>query len=160
MEIKVGQKWRTRCGSIVEIVKFDGTELLPFMSSGGNWYDNDGNEYGYKPSKYDLIELVQDDVQPNAESLRARILEIDKERAGLVNQLAELGFTLNGNLDPRDWQKGDVVECVMDSDYFTAGKMYVIERGGDKYGDVIIQEDDDGDECWRYAKNFRFHHRP
>lgn len=32
-------------------------------------------------------------------------------------------------------------------------------RGEDKYGDVIIQEDD-GDECHHLAKYFKFHHRP
>src|SRR5574344_2024164 len=154
MEIKVGQKWRTRDGNVVEIAEDDGSEITPFMSDKGFWYDRDGNVYGYKPSKYDLMELIQDDqpitkggVYSTAESLRNRILEIDKERAVLVKQLTELGFSLIENPDPRDWQKGDVVECVTDILFFTKGKMYVIERGEDKYGDGIIQEDDEGDEC-------------
>lgn len=167
VEIKVGQKWRTRGGVVVEIVKDDGSALVPFLSNKGFWYNRNGCWTLSEQSEHDLIELIREGqcrtgtvTLYTAESLRERIFEIDKERAELVKQLAELGFTLIGNHDPRDWQKGDVVECVMDSDYFTAGKLYVIERGEDKYGDVIIQEDDEGDECWYNAKNFKFHHRP
>lgn len=156
MEIKVGQKWRTRDGNVVQTVEDDGSEPR-FKGSNGNWYYEDG--VTWLPN-LDLTELIQDEKQSTAESLRSRILEIDKERAVLVKQLAELGFSIRENHEPRDWQKGDVVECVKDLHFFTEGNMYVIECGEDKYGDVIIQEDDEGDECWVPSYCFKFHHRP
>lgn len=160
VEIKVGQKWRTRGGVVVEIVKDDGSALVPFLSNKGVWYGRDGSWPLLEQSEHDLIELVSDDQKSAAESLRKRILEIDKDRAELVKQLEDLGFSLIENLEQKDWQKGDVVECVIAADYITKGKMYLISRGENEYGEVVIQKDDDGEVCNRLAKYFKFHHRP
>ena len=73
IEIEIGQKWRTRCGAIVDVIYNDGSKLYPWdvrvLASEGSKHQIGkhssvsvmGLEWdGEKQGDFDLIELVAD----------------------------------------------------------------------------------------------------
>lgn len=62
VEIKVGQKWKTRGGEIVEVVNFDRDSIWPWDLSNGGSVTDEGFEQDDDddPSEWDIVELVED----------------------------------------------------------------------------------------------------
>lgn len=61
VEIKVGQKWKTRGDEIVEVLGNDGDSVWPWDLSNDASVTDEGFEQGKdEPSLYDIVELVKD----------------------------------------------------------------------------------------------------
>lgn len=119
IEIKVGQRWKTREGFVREVVEFDSTDLdYPWELDDGEWVSSDGRYYDkVEESACDLVELIYNpeeegvtEVTKHSDStitsLRDKIKEASEwlssvdsqieqkrqERIELVKQLNEFGL--------------------------------------------------------------------
>ena len=105
VEIKVGQKWKTRGGDVVEIVE-DAQDYQPFKGSNGYWYFKSGVAYKEYPSEEDLVKLLTEEyaaeslrnsileVRSKREELQKEILQLDEQEKEAVEKLKEQGFVL------------------------------------------------------------------
>lgn len=61
VEIKVGQKWKTRGGEIVEVLGNDGHSIWPWdLSNDASVTDEGFEQDNDEPTMYDIVELVKD----------------------------------------------------------------------------------------------------
>ena len=100
IEIEVGQKWRTRGGATVEILRFDSEDAnLPWRSSQG-WHRADGTFDVRNRPEHDLIELVEhaDGFKPWAGGEQP-----EETRGKLVVFRIDNGETHSTNADVLDW---------------------------------------------------------
>lgn len=73
VEVKVGQKWKTRSGkTIIEVMSVTGGGNYPVRDYYGSSWDLAGYYGDGDPDDFDLVELVQDIEQPKA---KARVVE-------------------------------------------------------------------------------------
>lgn len=94
----------------------------------------------------------------------------DKERAELVAKLADEGLALCARpsdvvvdmSNPKNWQDGDLVECVSDKvescETMVVGCKYKVARDGDSIG--VIDEDGDKMTAVVNSDRIRWHSRP
>lgn len=117
----------------------------------------------------DRIHVIDAEQKAAEEAHKAATDARTAERAELVQKLAEEGLALivkvdaDDMIDPRNWKRGDVVECVSDySNQFTRGKFYTLRSDyrEEEYS-VKIFKDDTGDTFngWN-PENFKWHSRP
>lgn len=80
LDVRVGQAWRCRNGTIAMVTKDDGSDV-PFQI-GGFWYRRNGQFHSNSPRpEYDLVELIQDAPRPVPEVSLQLADEPEPERA-------------------------------------------------------------------------------
>jgi hypothetical protein len=63
LDVRVGQVWRRRNGTIAIVTEYDGSDA-PFLI-GGYWYRRNGQFYSNSPRpEYDLVELIENAPRP------------------------------------------------------------------------------------------------
>lgn len=118
--------------------------------------------------------ITEIDAESKAESERhnAAMTALDTERAELVQRLASEGLALierkpepvEDMSDWRNWKTGDYVEFIHDVEPgrdFTRGNIYTISRiAKGSQNQIMVSQDDDGDENGWKAEYFKWHSRP
>lgn len=102
------------------------------------------------------------------ESRKAEIAQLEKEREELREKVRAMGLdfwdaqytTFDDMSDPRNWKKGDIVQCIAAHTFLTLGGMYELQEDYNQRGSVMIDRREVRGLSGYSHSLFKFHSRP
>lgn len=124
VEVKVGQKWKTRTGkTIIEVMSVTGEGNYPIRDYDGNSWTLAGYYRQYEPGEgdFDLVGLVQNIEQPKA---KARVVEATNN--GVTKYILEV-LQDDGHYDLQSFS-GDPLVLIKQAELYCTVKRKVIHE--------------------------------
>lgn len=162
LTLELGKKYRTRGGSIVTIVKDDGSAVYRYYGSNGFWYEIDGRSSSHdQNSPHDIVSLAENgasgvhkknppfavgQVWRMRNGEESTIFQLKESRVGhFVEGCSRMYAFADGKVDTTDDERDfDLVEYLRDTEQLRieVGKKYHTRSGG-------IVEITHEDDSWR-----------